>query len=869
MIGRRRDSGSLGGENPARRLPLVLRLALRGLRGGLGGFGIFLACIAVGVAAIVGVGSLSLSLKDGLAREGRAILGGDLSFDLAQREAGAEERAFLAARGRLSAVTLMRAMARRDGTEQAGEAAMVDIKAVDGFYPLAGAVVLDPPQPLDGALAEQGGVFGVAVDPAFLPRLGLSVGDSFSIGEGRYRINARLTHEPDQLAGGIGFGPRVLMSAAGLRGTGLIQPGALTHWLYRVALGPAPAPASDAALEEAAAAAREKFPEAGWEMRTRQNVSPQFSKNLDRFTQFLTLIGLTSLIIGGVGVANALRAYVLRERATVATLKSLGAGGATVFAILLTEIMLIACLGVAIGCVLGTALPYLGLFAFGALLPFPLVPSIHPGAIGAGALYGLLPALAFSIAPLGRAHDIPAQAIFRAGVEPPRAWPRPRYILLTLTAACALAAAAMALSGDRRLALIYSGGTLAAFALLRLVAALIMMLARRLPHPRQFALRLAIGNIHRPGALTPSVVLSLGLGLALLVALALIDGNIRGELKSGGEGAALNFFFLDVPSAKADAFARFIDARAPGGKLELVPMLRGRIVRLNGAPADSAHPKESAAWVLQGDRGVTFADAPPEGSKLIKGAWWPKDYAGPPLISLESEIAEGLGLDIGDDIGVNVLGRTITGKIANIRKVNWRKLGINFVLVFSPNSFAGAPYGELATLTLPPGGGDARETTLLRETAAAFPAIAALRVKDALEAANDIVAKLAVAIRAASSVALAASILVLGGAVAAGQQARIHDAVVLKTLGATRLRLLAAALYEYGLIGLCAALFGVAAGGAAAYGVTRKLMDMDFTFLWPQALGAALLALLVTLFLGLIGAWRVLGRKPAPYLREL
>ena len=853
------------GQAPGSRLPLVLRVALRDLRGGLSGFGVFLACIAVGVAAIAGVGSVSLSLKDGLAREGRAILGGDLSFDLAQRAASAEELGFLSAQGRLSAVTLMRAMARRDG----GDAAIVEIKAVDGLYPLAGAVVLDPPQPLADALAERDGAYGVVVDPAFLPRLGLVVGDVFSIGDGRYRVAARLTHEPDQLAGGVGFGPRVLMSAAALRRTGLLQPGALTHWLYRVALGAGPAPASDAAVAGRAAAARQRFPDAGWEMRTRNNVSPQFSKNLDRFTQFLTLVGLTSLIIGGVGVANAIRAFVERERATIATLKSLGAGGATAFAILLTEVMLIACLGVALGAILGAALPYLGAFAFGAVLPFPLVPSIHPGAIGEGALYGLLTALAFSIAPLGRAHDIPAQAIFRAGVEPLGAWPRPRYVLMTLAAALALVAAALALSGDRKLVLVYLGGTIAAFALLRLVAFLIMMLARRLPHPRGVALRLAIGNIHRPGALTPSVVLSLGLGLALLVALALIDGNIRAELKSSGEGAAPSFFFLDVPVAKADAFGDFIKAHAPDGALELVPMLRGRIVRLNGLPADSAHPKEGVAWVLQGDRGITFADAPPEGSTLVKGEWWPKDYAGPPLISLESEIAEGLGLKIGDEIGVNVLGRTITGKVANIRKVNWRKLGINFVLVFSPNSFKGAPYNDLATLTFPAGGGDAREMSLLRETAAAFPAIAALRVKDALDAASALVAKLAVAIRGASSVALVASILVLGGAVAAGQQARIHDAVVLKTLGATRPRLLAAALYEYGVIGLCAAIFGVAAGAAGAYGVTSKIMDMDFTFLWPQALGAALLALLVTLFLGLIGAWRVLGRKPAPYLRDL
>ncbi len=861
---------------PRWRSPLVLRIALRGLRGGLGGFGVFLACIAVGVAAIGGVGSVSLSLKDGLAREGRAILGGDLAFDLAQREANGDERAFFAAQGRVSAITLMRAMARRDGGVAAGEAAreaareaaMVEIKAVDAPYPLAGAVGLDPAEPLADALAEQGGAYGVAVDPAFLPRLGLSMGDVFSIGEGRYRINALLTHEPDQLAGGVGFGPRVLISAAALRGTNLLRPGALTHWLYRVTIGAGPAPASDAALEEVAAHARKMFPDAGWEMRTRNNVSPQFSKNLDRFTQFLTLVGLTSLIIGGVGVANAIRAYVERERATIATLKSLGAGGATAFAILLTQVMLIACLGIALGAVPGAALPYVGAFAFGALLPFPLLPSIHASAIGAAALYGFLTALAFSIAPLGRAHDIPAQAIFRAGVEPLRAWPRPRYIAMALAAGLALVAAAMALSGDPRLALVYLGGTIAACVLLRLFAFLIKTLARRLPRPGPVALRLAIGNIHRPGALTPSVVLSLGLGLALLVALALIDGNLRGELKSGGEGAAPSFFFLDVPSAKADAFTKFIKARAPDGELDLVPMLRGRIVRLNGVSTESARPKESAAWVLRGDRGVTFADALPEGSTLVKGQWWPKDYSGPPLISLESEIAEGLGLDVGDEIGVNVLGRAITGKIANIRKVNWRKLGINFVLVFSPNSFAGAPYNDLATLTLP-AGGDAREMSLLRETAAAFPAIAALRVKDALEAASALVAKLALAIRGASSVALVASILVLGGAVAASLEARIRDAVVLKTLGATRPRLLAAALYEYGLIGLCAAVFGVAAGGAAAYGVTRKLMDIDFTFLWPQALAAALLALVVTLFLGLIGAWRILGRKPARYLRDL
>jgi putative ABC transport system permease protein len=862
-------------EGPKRRWrwPFVLRVALRDFRGGLHGFGIFIACIALGVAAITGVGSVSLSLVNGLARQARVLLGGDVSFDLIQRELTPPERAFLAAHGRVSAVGLMRSMARRDD----GEVALVEIKAVDGAYPLAGDVGLDPAQTLADALAEKDGVYGIVADSALLARLGVKLGDHLAIGDARYQLRALLAAEPDRLVGGLSFGPGVLMSEAALRATRLLQPGSLNHWLYRVALSPTQTtPASDAEVEDFVAFAHKAFPEAGWGIRMRKNISPQFSRNLDRFTQFLTLVGLTSLIIGGVGVANAVRAYVERKRRTIATLKSLGATGSTVFALMLTQVMLATCIGVAIGAVLGAALPFVAVWSFGALIPFPLIPAIHPSAIGQGALYGVLTALAFSLSPLGHAHDAPVQAVFREEIEPARAAVRLRYILFGVAAALGLIAAVLALSDDRKIALIYLGATLGAFALLRLVAFLIMAGARRMPHVRHVALRLAIGNIHRPGALTPSLVLSLGLGLALLVALALIDSNIRGELTANVRGETPSFYFLDVQKAKAEAFTQFIRVHAPDSKVELIPMLRGRIVQLNGLAADAEKVKSSVAWVLQGDRGISFAQDMPKGSTLVKGQWWPKDYSGPPLISLDSEVADGLGLALGDEIAVNVFGRTITGKIANMREVNWRSFGADYQLVYSPNTFISAPYNDLATLTFPLRGdadplrGDAgRETALPREVAQAFPAVTTIRVKDALDAANAIVGQLAIAVGAASSVALLASILVLGGALAAGQQARIYDAVILKTLGATRGRILAAFLLEYGLIALCTAIFGVAAGGAAAFGIVREVMSLDFTWGWPQALGTAGSALILTIFLGLLGTWRVLGLKPAPYLREL
>ena len=848
------------------RLPFALRIAVRDLRGGIRGFGIFLACIALGVAAIVGVGSVSRGLSDGLAREGRRILGGDLAFSQMHRPLDANQRVWLAERGTISTIAGLRAMARRpDGNASA----LIEIKAVGADWPTLGEAVLDPPQSMAVALAPHDGVYGLVADQALAVRLDVKPGDKVAIGDATFEWRGTLVSEPDKLAAGIGFGPRVIFSRAALEATGLVQPGSLVRFTDRLVLRPGST--TDApALASVVDAAKRAFPEAGWEIRTRDNVSPQFSKNLGHFTEFLTLVGLTALIVGGVGVANAVAAFVDRKRADLATLKSLGATGGEVFVSALTQVMVLGLVGVAIGLLAGAALPFGFVAAFGSLLPFPLVPEIYPGALASGALYGLLTALAFSMAPLGRVHDVPVSALFRDHLDGARRWPRRRYVVLTGLAALALAAAVVGLAYDRKIAAIYLGATLVGFVLLRIMAIGIMALARRLPRPRGMAMRLAISNIHRPGALTPSVVLSLGLGLALLVALTLIDGNIRNELAKTQPGKTPSFFFLDVQSGQVPAFDAFLADKAPDAKIERVPMMRGRVLKLNDTPVDQVKAKEDVAWVLEGDRGITYAQNPPDGSSLKEGAWWPADYKGPPLVSVEAGAAEGLGLKVGDTITVNVLGRALTAKIANLRTVNWRTLGINFVFVFSPNTFAGAPHTLLATATFPDGSAPQRELSLLKEVATAFPTVTSVRVKDALDALNDIVGQLALAIRGAASVALVASVLVLAGALAAGQRARIYDAVILKTLGATRMRLLGALVLEYGLLGLATAFFGILAGSLAAWGIVSKVMKLDgFVWLWGSASGAAAVALVVTVLLGLLGTWRVLGQKPASWLRDL
>jgi putative ABC transport system permease protein len=843
--------------------PLPLRYAVRELRGGLRGFGVFIACIALGVMAIAGVGSVAQGLADGLAQAGSTILGGDLNFALVQREATDAERHFLDAHGTVSVVATLPTMARAED----GRTTLVEIKAVDSVYPLFGAVTIEPDMPLPALLQQTGEVFGAAADPALLTRLDLKVGDRVTIGKATIELRAMLKNEPDRLSGGIGFGPRLLVSREALRASALLQPGSLVRYGYRLRL-PA-GNASDRALAAVDEAARAALPDAGWDIRTRKRASPQLERNVERFSQFLTLVALTSLLVGGVGVANAVASHLARKRDAIATMKALGATGADVFAIYCAQIMLVALFATLIGAAIGAALPFAIVAAFGSIIPLPVAAAFYPGELLLSIVYGLLTALAFALWPLGRAHDVSVSMLFRDTVTGERAWPRRRYVIATALIIAALAALAIVAAYDRRLAAMFVVSAAVIFGALRLVALLTMALARRLPPQRSTLLRLAVTNIHRAGALTPSVVLSLGLGLSLLVTLVEIDGNLHRQFAAALPEKAPSFFFIDIPAANADAFNTFVREQTPGATIERVPMLRGRIVAANGVKAEALKPGEGSAWVLRGDRGITYAPALPAGSRLVAGEWWAADYAGPPLVSLEQRTADDLKLKPGDTITVNVLGRNVIARIANLRAVDWQSLGINFVLVFSPGAFAGAPHTDIATLTFADGGNPAEETALVKALADAFPTVSAIRVKDALDMIDHLVGNLVLGLRGASSIALIAAALVLGGALAAGQRFRIYDAVILKTLGATRPRLVMAYALEYLLIGLAAVIFGVAAGSITAALVITRVMEFSFVWMFMPALATAVLALLVTVVLGLIGTFSALGHKPAEVLRNL
>lgn len=859
------------GAHPRQRssIGLSLTYALRELRGGLAGFGIFLACIALGVASIAGVNALALSMTGGLANEGRAILGGDVSLELIQRQSTPEELAFLEGTGaQITEIADLRGMAR---TDDELNQTVVEIKAVDAPYPMIApltftdvtGVVRDD---LHVALGEVDGVHGLLAEGTLAARLDIQVGDVVRIGEHGFELRGIIEREPDRLSSGFGFGPRAMISSAGLEASALVQPGSLVEWEYTLAF---PEALDELALEGFEASANEAHPDAGWRIRDRTEASPQLSRGINQFAQFLTLVGLTALVVGGVGVANAVRSFVENKRRVIATFKSLGAAGPFVFWVQFFQVMIIAALGIAIGLIIGALLPFVVQFAFGAVLPVPLETRLYPDALGLAALYGVLVALAFALWPLGTVRDVPATALFRDVAGTSRRFPRWIYVVGAALAMLGLAVVALFVSENQFIAMIYLGAAGVSFVILRIVGWAVMALAKRSPRPRSTSAKLALGNIHRPGALTPSVILSLGLGLTLLVALALIDANLRRQLTGTIPEVAPSFFFLDIQNHELDAFTALTEELASEATLDTVPMLRGRLVSLNGILAEDYEAPPEAQWVLRGDRGITYEATIPEGTVLSEGEWWPEDYAGEPLVSFVEEEGRQLGLEIGDVLTVNVLGRELTARIANFRDVEWQSLAINFAMVFSPNTLAGAPHAHLATITYPEEVEDATELSLLRQVTGAFPTVTSVRIKDALDEVNSLVADLALAVRGAASITLIASILVLAGALAAGHRHRLYDAVILKTLGATRGRILGAFLLEYALLGFAAAVFGLAAGSLAAFAVLEYVMSAGFTFLPSVAFGAVGVALILTVGLGLIGTWQILGQKPAPVLRNL
>jgi len=837
-------------------LSLAAKFARRELRGGLHGFRVFLACLALGVAAIAAVGTVRAGIQAGLEEAGSALLGGDAEATFTYRFASDDEREWLASIGTAVSETVdFRSMLVVD-TGETTERSLTQVRAVDDLYPLIGNVTLDPPIPLSEALDGLSDLPGGVMERVLADRLGLTPGDHFRLGTQDFVFSAYLDRYPDNASGGFGLGPRSIVRTVDLANSGLIVEGTLFDTNYRVDLPP------ETDLDVLEAEAKAAFESTGMRWRDAREGAGGTATFIDRLGAFLVLVGLSGLAVGGVGVSAAVRAYLAGKTGVIATLKTLGATRRTIFVTYFLQVGTLTLLGVALGLILGAGIPLALAPMIEAQLPLPSDFRIYPAPLFEAAVYGLLAALIFTLWPLARTDDIKAATLFRDAFASGSTLPRWPFLVATLLLIGALLGAAILFSGTVFLTLWTAGGIMGALLILILASVLIRWIARRMRRPTRgrAALRLAFGAIGARGGEATSVVLSLGLGLSVLAAIGQIDGNLRAAFSDELPAVAPSYFFVDIQPDQIDGFKERLADDPQVSQVDAAPMLRGIITRINGEDAVAATDNH---WVVQGDRGVTYDDAMPEGTRLNAGEWWPEDYTGPPLISFSAEEAAEMGLEIGDEMTVNILGRDITGTIASFREVTWGDAGIGFVLSVNKAALAGAPHSWISTVYAE----EEAEAQILRDLATAYPNITAIRIRDAVDQVSSLVESIAAATRYGALATLLTGFLVLIGAAAAGERARTFEAAVLKTIGAPRSQIIRSFALRSIILGLSAGAVALAAGITGAWAVQTFVMENDYAVIWGNALTVIISGIIVSLLAGLAFAIRPLAARPAQVLR--
>jgi putative ABC transport system permease protein len=827
-------------------------IARRDLHAGFRGLRLLFICLFLGVSTLAAIGSLTASITDEIATRGRAILGGDIEVAMTQREASAQEKAALRQIGPMSETIRMRAMAKAVAPRSGVGAVLTELKGVDGLYPLYGTLTLrgGAYQPLQ---ADR-----ILIGEALAERLEIAAGDKLVYGTSTFTVADIIADEPDRVGEGFTLGPVAIVSMEGLRQTGLIQPGSLFETKYRLRT------AANVDVKAVREELTERYPSAGWSIKDRDRAAPGANRFFERMGQFLSLIGLTALVIAGIGVGNGVASYLAIKRNSIATLKVLGATSADIERIYALQIGAVAAVAITCGLVVGALLPPAIVALLGDVLPVQPGFRLHPMPLVTSAAYGLLIALIFTLSPLARARTQPVAAIFRALVEQRRAFDR-RSLTGIALALVALVAIALISAREPLFSAAVLAATTVVLGLLLALGWAIARLARSVPRPRNPLWRLAIVNLYRPGAQTSALVVALGLALTLFVTLAGVQTSLNAEIDRTVPKRAPNQFVLDIPSTAEEQFRAVVLDHAKDAQINVVPALRGTIVAYGGQRVADLETIPDGAWLLRGERGVTYSATLPEGSELTAGQWWPANYAGPPLISFDDEAARLLKLGVGDRLIVSVLGREIEVRIASLRKVNWDTMGFNYAMVFSPNALASAPHSLTATITMAPEHGNAVTRALL----AAFPGVSVIAVAEVIDQIGGLLEQMSSAIVAAASIAIFAGIAVLIGSIAASRQARSYDSVILKTLGATRLQILGTQALEYVLLATILAAVSLALGTAAAWYVIVQVFDFGWAPDWGQVLGTLAGGALVTLAIGLAGSIPLMALRPSQALRQL
>ncbi len=835
------------------RLAATLSFVRCELRSGVRGFHIFLACLALGVAALAAAGSTAEAFRQGLASQARSILGGDVAASLEGRRFTASEIAAFAKAGATTDTLLVRAMAEGPKGRR-----LAEVRGVDPTYPLSGHVDLEGDQSLSDTLKAVDDRPGAAVEPELLERLGLRLGDAFVVGDLKLVVRGVLKSEPDKLGRGFSLGPGVMIARTSLERSGLVEADSLFGETVRIRL------ANGVRPEAVIANLHRRFPDGGFRLRGRKDAAAGLGRLIDQLEFFLSFIGLAALLAGGLGVSSAVSSYLDTRKCSIAVLKALGAAGSMIRDVYLIQIALLASLGIAMGLTIGAASPFVLGWIARNRLPVPVLFALYPAPLIRAGLFGALAAAAFSLLPLARARATPPAALFRDNLAG-RVRFGPEVVVLGI-AAIGLAALTLVSAPSALVAGVMIAGVLGAFCVLWLIGLVAMMLAGRLRRFTRGAARIGLANLAGPRSAARTATPSIGLGVALLSAVVLIQSSLLAEVRDVAPNTAPSLVMTQIPGERAAAFdAGMLQKMGSlrSDRYRRSPFATGRITGLRGEPVDPKQIDAKGRWAFDQDVTLSTLAAPPPDANLTTGRWWATGYTGPPLILIDQDIARAARLKVGESITLSILGRTLEARIAGTRRVAWGQFGASFPLILNPSALAGANLRDIAIARTKPG----QDNPIIAMLGHDFPGVNVVSVREQLQAALKIFDQLAWAVRGASAVAALSGLLVLVGAITASGQARAKESAILKVLGAARWQILAAFMIEYGAVGLIAGLAGILLGATAAYPVTTFIFQARLNMDWGGVAAILAAAAVIAALGGLASALSALAKRPAPVLR--
>ncbi|MEQ1792223.1 MAG: FtsX-like permease family protein, partial [Nitrospiraceae bacterium] len=771
---------------------------------------------------------------------------------------------------------------------------IIELKAIESAYPLYGAIRLDPAQSLDVLLHPDklrcGGhaCFGAVVQESLLIRMGLSVGDHFTIGHVRFLITGIVRTEPDRMANAFSLGPRVMITQEGLRAAELIKPGSRVRERYLVKIPPG------IPLEPLLTELRSRLATDSVRIFSYRTAQPQLRQFLDQLSRYLGLIGLTALFIGGLGVGTSIHAFLRDKLRTIAILKALGADSTIVVSTYVAQTIILGSVGSFAGILLGIGLQRIlpplmaGLFSSDLLDQLGVSSDLSWSSIWPlmkGATLGLLSTLLFTLWPLLKTRDIHPGAIFRQDAEqatveqqtaPARWWVRwglTDRVNVGTAAGIILGLCALSVwqAGSWSIGFLFLGALSFAILLLFVCAKMFVRLLGWMPLPRVLSLRYAVGNVVRPGGQAAGITVAIGIGAMMIVTVTLVEQALLHQVQDSRPADAPTFFFIDIQPDQAPEFVSLVHRQIGEVTPELTPLVRSRLHAINGhsVTAEEGIQKDEKRsegkeergkqWYLTREYVLTFLEQLPKDNRLVKGEWWkPGQVFSTPHVSVEEEAAIHLGLDIGSFVELDIQGTILQAEVSSIRKVEWGNFSTNFYMIFSPGALEGAPFTYVATVRVSPD----QEVPLQQAVVAAFPNVSAIHIGDVLDSFARVLDRLSLAIRAVALFCVVAGWLVMAAALAATRYRRLYESVILKALGATRGLIGRAFAIEYVLLGTVAGLIGLSLGTALSWAVLRYLFDLPWS-LHPRVLGIGLvLTMSLTLIVGFVSTYRILGQRP-------